>query len=96
VGAERRRTLRKTFTQPAGLFHPHGKRICACVTRDISATGARLKVDHSQSAAIDEIPGEFILTISESGNVFRRCRLVWRRNDELGVYFAGPDVVPVT
>jgi hypothetical protein len=63
---ERRRTSRKTFTQPAGLFHPDGKRTCGCVTRDISATGARLKVDRSQSA-IDEIPSEFILTISESG-----------------------------
>lgn len=96
MGAERRRTLRRNFTRPAGLFHPDGKRICGCVTRDISATGARLKVDRAQSAAIDEIPSEFILTISESGNVFRRCRLVWRRNDELGVHFAGPDVVPVT
>jgi hypothetical protein len=89
VGAERRRTLRRNFVHPAGLFHPDGKRICECVMRDISATGARLKFDRTQSAAIDEIPEEFILTISKSGNVFRRCKLVWRRNDELGVHFAG-------
>jgi hypothetical protein len=71
------------------LFHPDGKRICECVMRDISDTGARLKVDSAQSAAIDEIPSEFILTISRSGNVFRRCKLVWRQNDELGVHFSG-------
>ena len=57
--------------------------------RDISATGARLQVDRAQSEAADELPSEFILTISKSGNVFRRCKVVWRRNDELGVQFAG-------
>jgi hypothetical protein len=96
VGAERRRTLRRNFIHPAGLFHPDGTRICECVMRDISATGARLRVDRTRSAAMDEIPSEFILAISKSGNVFRLCRLVWRRNDELGVHFAGAGAVPVT
>jgi hypothetical protein len=62
--------LRRNFARPAGLFHPDGKRIRGCVMRDISATGARLKADRAQSAAIDETPSEFILTIAESGKRF--------------------------
>jgi hypothetical protein len=86
LGEERRRTLRKPFSQPASLFYPNGKPICGCVMRDISDTGARLRLGHP--SGVDEIPGEFILAISKSGNVFRRCKLVWRRNNELGVHFA--------
>lgn len=56
--------------------------------REISDTGARLKLGDPPSAAASEIPGEFILAISKSGNVFRRCKLVWRCNDELGVHFS--------
>jgi hypothetical protein len=88
VSEERRRTLRKAFSHPAGLFHPDGKPICECVMRDISATGARLQIDAPRDTPLDDIPSEFILTISKSGNVYRRCKLVWRRNNELGVHFS--------
>jgi hypothetical protein len=56
--------------------------------RDISDNGARLTFDGHRGSAIDEIPSEFILSISKSGNVYRRCKLVWRRNNELGVHFS--------
>ena len=85
---ERRRTLRKAFSHPAGLFYPDGKRICECIMRDISDTGARLLIEEPRDSEIDDFPSEFILTISKSGNVYRRCKLVWRRNNELGVNFA--------
>jgi hypothetical protein len=88
-GKERRKTLRKPFVMAAGLFHPDGKQICGCVMRDISETGARLKIDRPQGGPAGDIPAEFILAITKSGNVFRRCRLVWRRDDEVGVHFAG-------
>lgn len=56
--------------------------------RDISDTGARLLIEEPRDSEIDDFPSEFILTISKSGNVYRRCKLVWRRNNELGVNFA--------
>jgi hypothetical protein len=89
LGGERRRTQRKPFSHPAGLFHTNGKPICGCLMRDISDTGARLKLGDTPGSKVGELPGEFILAISRSGNVFRRCKLVWRRNDELGVHFSG-------
>ena len=88
MAEERRKTLRRMFSQPAGLFHPDGKRICECVMRVISDSGARLRLEATRGTPIEELPSEFILTISRSGNVFRRCTLVWRRNDELGVHFS--------
>jgi len=85
---DRRKSLRRTFTQPAGLFHTDGKRICACTMRDISETGARLKLREASTASRRQLPARFILAISKSGNVFRRCELVWHKKDEVGVRFA--------
>ena len=88
MGEERRKTLRKTFAHPAGLYHPDGKAICGCVMQDISDEGARLKIEPAKGAASDEIPAEFILAITRSGNVIRRCKLIWRHDNELGVHFS--------
>lgn len=85
---ERRKSLRRSFTQPAGLFHTDGKRICACIMRDISDSGARLKLGERSDSAKPQLPPRFILAISKSGNVFRRCELIWHRKDEVGVRFA--------
>lgn len=56
--------------------------------RDISDTGARLKLREASAAAQGQLPARFILAISKSGNVFRRCELVWHKKDEVGVRFA--------
>lgn len=89
MAKDRRKSLRRTFSQPAGLFHPNGKRICSCVMRDISDSGARLKIGGATESSQATLPPKFILAISKSGNVFRRCELVWRRKDEVGVRFSG-------
>jgi hypothetical protein len=56
--------------------------------RDISDSGARLKLGDRSGSAKPELPPRFILAITKSGNVFRRCELVWHRKDEVGVRFA--------
>jgi hypothetical protein len=88
VGEERRTSLRKTVSLPAGLYHPDGKPICGCIMRDISQTGARLKIGKGADVDDGQLPTKFILAISKSGNVFRPCELVWRHKDEIGVRFA--------
>ena len=90
MGEERRTFLRKTVSLPAGLYHPDGKPICGCVMRDISQTGARLKIGKGTDVGEAQLPSKFILAISKSGNVFRPCELVWRHKDEIGVRFAVP------
>jgi hypothetical protein len=86
---ERRKSLRKPFSHPASLLHPDGKPICGCTLRDISETGARLRIGERVEAGNPQLPSKFILAISKSGNVFRRCEVVWRNQNEIGVRFAG-------
>ena len=63
----------------------YNNRFCTlpCMVRDVSATGARLRVDTSVSA-----PDTFELII-ESDGLEASAEVVWRRANELGVRFIG-------
>jgi hypothetical protein len=63
----------------------YNNRFCTlpCMVRDVSATGARLRVDTSVSA-----PDTFELII-ESDGLEASCEVVWRKANELGVRFVG-------
>jgi hypothetical protein len=75
----RRRTLK------GGIIAFHGRHATlACTVRDISATGARLRVDASQS-----VPDGFDLIIELDG-LEAPCRVVWRHDKEIGVIFTSP------
>jgi len=52
-----------------------------CVIDDISAIGARLKIE-----APTELPEEFVLLLSDRG-ARRRCKIAWRGAQEIGVLF---------
>src|SRR6201986_5639156 len=58
-----------------------------CVMRDVSQTGARLKVESS-------IQGldlrEFFLLLSSTGLAYRRCKLVRVDGDQIGIEFLAP------
>jgi hypothetical protein len=34
-----------------------------------------------------ELPAEFVLVLNRNGTVNRRCQVVWRANNEIGVSF---------
>lgn len=55
----------------------------ACSVRDVSATGARLRVDSSLT-----IPDTFELIIEVDG-LEANCQVVWRNGNELGARFLG-------
>ncbi|MEQ8824839.1 MAG: PilZ domain-containing protein [Filomicrobium sp.] len=55
-----------------------------CTVRDLSETGARLKVTGSVAA-----PDTFELHVELDG-IWVDCEVVWRRNSELGVAFVSP------
>ena len=61
------------------LFEPPAT--IACVLVEVSATGARLHVHHQS-----EVPDRFRLEV-EAESLNRECRVVWRRNDEIGLMF---------
>jgi hypothetical protein len=49
---------------------------------DVSATGARLRFDRTS-----ELPDEFTLLLTKDGRVRRRCQIVWRNEDLVGIRF---------
>lgn len=72
----RNRTVRAAISAFSGPDSP-----IPCVVLDLSDRGARINVPRSEV-----LPDAFLLTI-ETGNVERRCRVAWRRDDEIGVEF---------
>ena len=80
--AEKRKNLRRTVTYPAFLDLGDGSPPRPCKLRDASAEGAQLAVADPNS-----LPDEFILALSFDGAARRRCRVMWRTDDQIGVEF---------
>jgi hypothetical protein len=69
----------------SGAPHP-------CDILDISGVNARLR-----AADPAQLPNEFVLLLSADGRVHRRCKVIWRSSDEIGVRFMpgpGPRTKP--
>jgi hypothetical protein len=58
-----------------------------CMLIDISDNGARIAF-----GGVQDLPDEFEICMTPSGFPFRRCRLIWRSNSEMGVEFSEPSV----
>jgi hypothetical protein len=56
-----------------------------CTVVDISDYGARIEMD-----AAADTPDRFPITMTARGYPYRRCRVVWRSDSELGVEFDHP------
>jgi PilZ domain-containing protein len=59
-----------------------------CLMFDVSQSGARLNVEGSLDGLELE---EFFLLLSSTGLAYRRCRMVRRVADQIGVEFIKPD-----
>jgi hypothetical protein len=87
VGATRqRKDLRKNVRRPFNyavviLVDEKGSRR-SCQISDISESGARLVLD-----ADGDLPDRFVLLLTANGDAQRRCRVVWRRESDVGVAF---------
>jgi PilZ domain len=62
-----------------------GSPLGACLMVDVSAGGARLKVQTPE-----ELPGEFTLVLSRDGQLRRQCAIAWRKDGTIGVQFVSP------
>jgi PilZ domain-containing protein len=76
LDSERRKSRRLPMTFPSHIDLGAEKR--ACVVSDVSETGARIALDRAV-----ELPEEFTLYLSSE--VPRRCRIVWRNDDTVGI-----------
>jgi PilZ domain len=82
---ERRSKARQPIHRDALLCAADGKPITGCHLCDVSAEGARLSLAAPELA---KLPDEFILVLAKRAKVHRRCRVVWRTEDEVGVRFS--------
>lgn len=56
--------------------------LLGCAMSDISETGARVDVEDAE-----KIPDHFILLLSRAGTPKRKCSVVWRNGNQIGVEF---------
>lgn len=74
---EKRKSVRRTVNQPGTVVF--GAVRLSCIIDDLSDGGARLVVQ-------GELP-EVLTLVFNDDQPARRCRLVWRLDDEAGVEF---------
>jgi len=75
---EKRKSVRQTVNQPGTVVF--GTVQLSCVIDDLSDGGARLIVE-------GELPEVLTLIFKGDSGFERRCRVVWRLDDEAGVEF---------
>jgi hypothetical protein len=79
---ERRKAQRRLVKKSATILLGANRRI-TCAVRDVSKAGAGLDVAGDVS-----LPGVFKLVI-EMETAQRRCRMIWRKENRMGVVFEG-------
>lgn len=78
---EKRKSIRRAIRYAAWIGF-EGSALRGCMVSDISETGARLELEKAE-----EIPELFNLLLSDRGGIYRRCRTVWRKENQIGVQF---------
>src|SRR5271169_3966916 len=79
---EHRRGTRRTVRQGARMVRADGSALGDCLMADVSATGARLKVETPEA-----LPDRFVLLLSHNGQLRRQCSVAWRSGNAVGVRF---------
>lgn len=87
MGAEHRKLPRRKVEQLVLMTADNGAIIGQCVMLDVSAGGARLKLNGELS-----VPDQFTLFLSKiDGRLKRRCVVAWREEKQIGVRFVNAD-----
>jgi PilZ domain-containing protein len=84
MNIERRGDRRRIVRHPATILGSDGSSRHSCMMLDVSATGAKLEL-----LAACEVADVFTLVLTESGNVYRECKISWRSELSMGVQFIG-------
>jgi hypothetical protein len=81
-GPDQRKSARRPLRYPARIDAGNGSPPAACIILDISQTGAKLF-----ATSAPDTPDEFALRL---GAAARKCRVVWRKERQIGVQFLAP------
>ena len=82
MDSEKRKGHRQTLKYPAKLDFGDGTPLVSCILTDVSASGARFAVEHP-----DKIPDNFSLLLAPEHHAKRRCKVMWREANQIGVEF---------
>ena len=79
---DKKRAARKSVSQPGWITLEGGFAARQCVVHDMSATGAKVTIEDSNS-----LPARLRLAFSRDARTGRPCEVVWRRGKSVGVKF---------
>lgn len=82
MGREFRRSVRRDLTYQVWIVYGEHKRAVPCTISNISESGARLCLPFN-----GDVPEHFVLMLTGSGRVRRKCTVAWRSTLEIGVRF---------
>jgi PilZ domain len=78
---DKRKALRRAVRYTAWIAL-EDKQLHGCVLSDVSDTGARIDIDETKTLA-----DHFTLFLSSNGSARRKCKVVWRKPNQIGVTF---------
>jgi len=79
--SERRKAQRSRTFKGGKIVFNDGRSVIDCTIKNLSPTGAALRIESTIG-----IPDDFKLVISPD-NMTKACRVVWRKEDQIGVAF---------
>ena len=79
-----RRAVRKAVHVAAWIEKEGNDLLELCTLIDISETGARLRI-----ADVYNLPTDLTLHLARGSQNFQQCRVIWKRNNDVGVEFVG-------
>jgi PilZ domain len=82
MGRERRKNFRVEWHSPATIYDSERHLDHPCILSNFSNGGAEITGVRAAT-----IPDEFMLQITRDDGRTRKCRVVWRTDDTLGVEF---------
>src|SRR5262245_36155689 len=80
-----RQSRRHRVSCPAWIDVLDGSPVLSCTLSDVSEAGARLATESPKL-----LPKQFSLILSSDGSVRRRCRVIWRSDNQVGVRYLTP------
>jgi hypothetical protein len=80
--AAKKRETRKSLQQPGWITLEGGFAARRCVVRDMSSTGAKITIDDPNM-----LPAKLRLAFARDARTGRKCEVVWRRGNSVGVRF---------
>jgi hypothetical protein len=78
----KKRDVRKSLQQPGWIILDGGFGARRCVVRDMSSTGAKITIDDPNM-----LPAKLRLAFARDARTGRKCEVVWRRGNSVGVKF---------